>query len=51
MSAGTVRGTDARAFVKAFNGICNWNGFWERWNDMVKQLLDGTHECYQMEEQ
>jgi hypothetical protein len=35
MSAGTVRGTDARAFVKAFNGICNWNGFWERWNDMV----------------
>ena len=35
MSGNTVRGTDARAFVKAFNGICNWNGFWERWNDMV----------------
>ena len=35
MSAGTVRGADAREFVKAFNGICNWNGFWERWNDMV----------------
>lgn len=35
MSAGTVRGADAREFVKAFNGICNWNGTWERWNDMV----------------
>ena len=35
MSSGTVRGADAREFVKAFNGICNWNGFWERWNDMV----------------
>ena len=35
MSSGTVRGADAREFVKAFNGICNWNGTWERWNDMV----------------
>ena len=35
MSAGTVRGADARGFVKAFNSICQWNGNWERWNDMV----------------
>lgn len=35
MSAGIVRGTDAKEFIKAFNGICNWNGTWERWNDMV----------------
>jgi len=35
MSAGTVRGADAREFVKAFNSICQWNGTWERWNDMV----------------
>ena len=35
MSGNTVRGTDARAFVKAFNGICNWNNGWDRWNDMV----------------
>lgn len=35
MSSGTVRGADAREFVKAFNGICNWNNGWERWNDMV----------------
>ncbi len=35
MSIGTVRGTDAKEFIKAFNGICNWNGTWERWNDMV----------------
>ena len=35
MSAGTVRGADAREFVKAFNSICQWNGNWERWNDMV----------------
>ena len=35
MSGNTVRGTDARAFVKAFNSICQWNGNWERWNDMV----------------
>lgn len=36
MKAGTVRGADQREFVKAFNGICNWNNNWERWNDMVK---------------
>lgn len=35
MSAGTVRGADAKEFLKVFNGICNWNGTWERWNDMV----------------
>lgn len=35
MSAGTVRGADAREFVKSFNGICQWNSGWERWNDMV----------------
>ena len=35
MSGNTFRGTDARAFVKAFNGICNWNNGWDRWNDMV----------------
>ena len=35
MNTGTVRGADAREFVKAFNGICNWNNGWERWNDMV----------------
>lgn len=35
MSAGTVRGADAREFVKAFSSICQWNGNWERWNDMV----------------
>lgn len=35
MSSGTVRGADAREFVKAFNSICQWNGNWDRWNDMV----------------
>lgn len=35
MNAGTVRGADAREFVKAFSSICQWNGNWERWNDMV----------------
>ena len=35
MSGGTVRGADAREFVKVFNGICQWNGAWDRWNDMV----------------
>ncbi len=35
MSAVTVRGADAREFVKAFNSICQWNGNWDRWNDMV----------------
>lgn len=35
MGAGTVRGADAREFVKAFNAICNWNNGWERWNDTM----------------
>ena len=35
MSANTVRGADARAFIKIFNSICNWNNPWDRWNDMV----------------
>ncbi len=35
MNTGTVRGTDARAFVKCFNGICQWNNGWDRWNDMI----------------
>lgn len=35
MSTGTVRGTDAREFVKAFDAICNWNNGWERWNDAM----------------
>ena len=35
MSANTVRGEHARAFVKTFNGICQWNNPWDRWNDMV----------------
>lgn len=35
MSTQTVRGADAKQFVKAFNSVCNWNGTWERWNDMV----------------
>ena len=35
MSSVPVRGADARQFVKAFNDICQWNGDWERWNDMV----------------
>lgn len=35
MSSVTVRGADAREFVKAFNSICQWNGNWDRWNDMV----------------
>lgn len=29
------RGNDQKAFVKAFNTICQWNSPWERWNDMV----------------
>lgn len=33
--AGSVRGDDARRFVKVFTGICNWNNGWDRWNDMV----------------
>ena len=35
MSAVTVRGADAKAFVKCFNSICQWNNGWDRWNDMV----------------
>lgn len=35
MSSGTVRGADAKAFVKCFNSICQWNNGWDRWNDMV----------------
>lgn len=35
MSANTVRGQEARAFVKIFNSICQWNNPWDRWNDMV----------------
>ena len=35
MSTGTVRGADAKAFVKCFNSICQWNNGWDRWNDMV----------------
>lgn len=35
MSSNTVRGEAARAFCKTFNGICQWNNPWDRWNDMV----------------
>lgn len=35
MKPANVREADAKEFLKAFNGICNWNGTWERWNDMV----------------
>lgn len=39
--AGQVRGEDARNFVKVFNGICNWNNGWDRWNDMVNLFAIG----------
>ena len=35
MSTGTVRGADAKEFVKCFNDVCQWNNGWDRWNDMV----------------
>ena len=38
MSSATVRGADAKEFVKCFNGICQWNNGWDRWNDMVNMF-------------
>lgn len=35
MAKETVASGDQKAFVRIFNGICQWNSPWERWNDMM----------------
>lgn len=36
MARATVSGSDQKAFVRIFDGICQWNSRWDRWNDMIK---------------
>lgn len=41
MSKNTVQGAEKRAFTKMFMNICNWNNYWERWNDMLWMFAIG----------
>ena len=35
MGKNTVQGAEKRAFTRLFMDVCNWNNYWERWNDML----------------
>ena len=50
MGRGNVHGGEQKAFVKIFDGICQWNSRWDRWNDMINlfaieiaNTVDRTH--------
>lgn len=40
MAKTTVRAAEQKEFVRIFDGVCNWNSVWERWNDMVILFSD-----------
>lgn len=45
MSRKNVTGTKQKTFVKLFDGICNWNQRWERWQDMVNLFAISIANC------